>query len=310
MKLLSFAARAADSARRGGSDLVLSFARVLDADLLRSGGSAHASYVAAAKQWQSCSEALAMRLSPYHRAQMKIERRGFASPRLRRTIAVSELVRRDLIASFALDPATAVTVYNGVDLQRFQPAAGGALRYKLRRALRLPEDRPLVAFVGNGFARKGLRFLIEAWPEIDRAAHLVVAGTDQRMPQYRKLAERSGVSERIHFVGPQRQIEQLFAAVDAFALPALFEPFGNVVMEAMAAGLPVLCSEACGAAELLDSAMRQFVIQDPTDLSSLSKGMSELLRAKNDLQRLARKTAERFTWDFYGSNLLKLLTNL
>ncbi len=310
MRLWSFANNAAVAARRAGVDLVLSFARILDADILRSGGSAHSSYIAAARQWQSRSAALTMALSPYHRMQVIIERRGFASPRLKRSIAVSEMVRTDLIKSFALDPATVSTLYNGVDLERFRPDANGALRQEVRSELHLPEAAPIVAFVGNGFARKGLGFLIEAWREVEPAAHLVVAGSDRAMPRYRRLADRSGVGDRVHFLGPQPHIERLFAAVDAFALPSLFEPFGNVVMEAMAAGLPALCTKACGAAEAFDPSMRELIVSDPTDLGSLSRGVNELLRVRGDLRGLARETAERFTWDAYGANLLKLIADL
>ncbi len=310
LKLLAFAIRAAHMARDGGVEVVLSFARILDADILRSGGSAHSSYVAAARQWQSGPANVAMAVSPYHRVQMMIERRGFASRRLRRTIAVSDLVRKDLVAVFGLSPTTTVTLYNGVDRLRFQPAARENLRYIVRRELHLAEKTPMIAFAGNGFARKGLRFLIEAWPTIDCTAHLVVAGTDRALPRYRKLAERACVSDRVHFLGAQSQIERIFAAADGLVLPSLFEPFGNVVMEAMAAGLPVLCSKACGAAELLDPAMRELIIDDPTDLSALAAGLNRLLRVNGDLRSIARATAEKFTWDDYGANLLRLIASL
>lgn len=102
--LLWFARAAGAAARREGADLVLSFARIVDADILRSGGGAHSSYIRAARQWQSGPARLAMRLSPYHRVQMLVERRGFNSPRLRRAIAVSDLVRDDLVRTFALHP--------------------------------------------------------------------------------------------------------------------------------------------------------------------------------------------------------------
>ncbi len=310
LRLWNFATRAALSARRTGMDLVLSFARILDADILRSGGSAHSSYIAAARQWQGRAAALAMALSPYHRMQVMIERRGFASAQLKRSIAVSNLVRTDLITTFALDPARVATLYNGVDLERFRPEARGTLRSCVRRELRLPDRAPLVAFVGNGFARKGLGFLIEAWREVDQQAHLVVAGTDRAMLRYQRLAQRCGIHERVHFLGPQPHIERLFAAVDAFALPSLFEPFGNVVLEAMASGLPALCSRACGAAEVFAPVMRGLIVEDPTAPASLSRAINELLRVKDDLRNVARATAERFTWEAYGANLTKLIAGL
>jgi len=307
MRLLSFAARAAPAARRDDAGLVLSFARIVGADILRSGGSAHASYVAAARQWQSAGAAAAMRLSPYHHAQVCIERRGFSSAELKLAIAVSDRVRDDLIATFGLAPAKAVTLYNGADLARFRPASRAQIRAATRRELGLPDSAPVVAFVGNGFARKGLRFLIEAWPRVGAGAWLVVAGVDQALARYRRLADRLGVADRIRFIGAHGQIERLFAAADVCALPSLFEPFGNVVMEAMAAGLPVLCSRFCGAAEVIPAAMREFVVEDPTNIGELAARLEALLAARDDLGAIARAAAARFTWEDYGARLSRLL---
>jgi UDP-glucose:(heptosyl)LPS alpha-1,3-glucosyltransferase len=310
LALLTFAKSAAGVARRDGVDLVLSFARILDADILRSGGSAHSSYVRAARRWQGRAEAVAMRVSLYHRAQIAVERRGYASARLKKVIAVSDLVRRDLIETFRLDPAKVVTLYNGVDLDRFKPAADGVTHREMRRELGIPDGVRAAAFVGNGFARKGLRFLIEAWPALNSDAYLVVAGADRKAAAYQRLAARLGVGNRILFTGPQSRVERLFASMDAFALPSLFEPFGNVVIEAMAAGLPVLCSAACGAAEAVPVEMREFVVANPADVGDLSARMNALFKVGGALSTVARATAEQFTWERYGAELLALLAAL
>jgi len=306
-----FANVAGRAARREGADLVLSFARIVDADILRSGGAAHSSYVRAARRWQSGSAAAAMRLSPYHRVQIAIERRGYASAHLKKALAVSNLVRADLVATFALDPAAAVTIYNGVDLERFRPAADHALRALVRSELSIPAGAPAIAFVGNGFARKGLRFLIEAWPALDPAAWLVVAGTDRAAARYQQQAHRLGLGDRVRFLGAHARVDRLFAAVDALALPSLFEPFGNVLMEAMAAGLPVLASAACGAAETLPRELREFIVADPADVAELGARINALLAARGGrLGAIARATAEQFTWDRYGTELLGLIAAL
>ena len=77
LSLLRFAWTAAPAARRAGTDLVLSFARCVGADVIRSGGGAHASYLRAARKWRGALGATAMRLSPYHQAQMLVERQAF-----------------------------------------------------------------------------------------------------------------------------------------------------------------------------------------------------------------------------------------
>src|SRR5262245_43839104 len=83
LAFIRFAAAAAPLARRQGADLVMSFARVTGADVLRSGGSAHISYLRAIARWRGNASALRMRLAPYHRAQIIVERLGFTSPKLR-----------------------------------------------------------------------------------------------------------------------------------------------------------------------------------------------------------------------------------
>lgn len=307
--LWSFANHAGAVAREGGAEVVLSFARIVAADVLRSGGAAHSSYLRAARRWRGGAASL-MRLNPYHRVQVAIERRGFASHHLKKAIAVSDLVRTDLIETFALEPSKVLTLYNGVDLERFRPPTDRAVRAQVRRELEIPEAAPTAVFVGNGFARKGLGFLIEAWPALDTDAHLVVAGADRAIASYRRLARRLGVADRVHFVGPQGRIDRIFAAADALTLPSLFEPFGNVIMEAMASGLPVLCSSACGAAETLPQDFREFVVSDPANIGELTRRTKALLSVRGDLAAVARTTTEQFTWERYGRELLDLLERL
>ncbi len=308
--LLAFALAAPAAARRDGNDLVISFARTVGADVLRSGGSAHASYVAAARRWRGRISAAAMPLLPYHRAQMMIERMGFRSPRLKLAIAVSNLVRDDLIARFGLDGKRVVTLYNGVDLERFHPAESDARRCRLRADLGMPTHIPLVLFVGNGFGRKGLRFLIEALARLGSNARLVVIGADRADRAYRDLARRLKLAPRVHFVGARSDVENFFEAADAFAMPSLFEPFGNVVMEAMASGLPALTSAQSGVAELMPQAMERYVVPNPADVADMSVRLHEMLEAGADVRAKCREVAEEYSWDRHRDNLLGILRSV
>jgi UDP-glucose:(heptosyl)LPS alpha-1,3-glucosyltransferase len=305
--LLWFARAAAAAARREGADLVLSFARIVDADILRSGGGVHSSYVRAARQWQSRSARIAMRVSPYHRVQMLIERRGFASLRFKRAIAVSDLVRDDLARTFVLASAQAVTLYNGVDLDRFSPEPEVAARDEIRREFGVPDSRPAVIFIGNGFARKGLRFLLETWPAIGVAARLIVVGTDQAAASYERLVQRLGLEDRVKFLGRRTDVERLLRGADALALPSLFEPFGNVAMEAMASGLPVLTTALCGVAEIMPAALRAYIVNDPANRAELAARMNALVEAAPGLRAAARAAAEQFTWERHARELLAIL---
>lgn len=308
LRFLSFALRVSLVARREGAELVLSFARAANADIVRSGGSAHSSYICAARRWQSSTASAAMRLNPYHWAQIALERASFKSRYFRCGIAVSELVRQDLLKTFALAPSKVFTLYNGVDLKRFAPNRDKPLARKMRRDFGIPEDWRAVAFVGHGFARKGLGFLLDAWPQVNSRTCLVVAGTDRAAAAYRSRATQLGIGDRVIFLGARADIEHLFAAVDALALPSLFEPFGNVVMEAMAAGLPVLCSKLTGAAELIPRELREMLIDDPTDVGELAHCVNLLIRLGGDASKVTRAAAEQYTWEGYGTELLEIIS--
>jgi UDP-glucose:(heptosyl)LPS alpha-1,3-glucosyltransferase len=311
LSLLRFAYAAAPAARRAGNDLVISFARCVGADVMRSGGGAHVSYLRAARKWRGALGAYSMRLSPYHQVQMLIERRAFRHPGLRRTIAVSNLVRDDLIREFGLAPEETVTIYNGVDLDRFRPAGRDhSERASIRQKFVIPASARVVIFVGNGFARKGLGFLIEAWPLVAGGAFLLVVGADRATEKFVRLARELNVGARVVFAGPQPNVESLFHAADAFALPSLFEPFGNVAMEAMASGLPVMTSAFSGVAELIPASMRGFRVENPNDPGEIALRLGALFDAPANLGAEARAVAEKFTWDRYATELNGLIESL
>jgi len=309
-RLWRFAHLAPAIARADGADLIVSFARAIGADVIRSGGGAHVSYLEAARKWQSSSAAIAMRLSPYHRVQMAIERRAFASSRLRLVIAVSEVVRRDLIERFKLPPTKVATLYNGVDLERFRPPASEDTKRGIRHEFDIPDSVPLVMFVGNGFARKGLPFMLEAWPRLESSAHLLVVGNDNARADYERRVRALGLDRRVHFAGARNDVAGLFHAADVLALPSIFEPFGNVVLEAMASRLKVVTSAQAGVSEVLPPELARFTIRNPCDSIEIASRLDEIIDAPADLGRQARAAAGSYSWDRYGVNLIRLLEDV
>jgi UDP-glucose:(heptosyl)LPS alpha-1,3-glucosyltransferase len=310
LAFIRFAVAAAPLARRQGADLVMSFARVTSADVLRSGGSALISYLRAVARWRGGARALGMQLVPYHRAQIIIERRGFTSPKLRAALAVSELVRRDLLDQFRLPAAKVTTIYNGVDMQLFHPESDSAARNRIRAQSRIPADATLVLFVGNGFARKGLGFLIDAVAQLKSRPHLLVVGSDGAAPSFQRRTQRREIADRVIFAGAQPEVAEFFNAGDVLALPSLFEPFGNVALEAMACGRPALLSAQCGVAELLPDELRDYVVSNPSDSTEIAAKLERLLRNAPDLRPIARAAASQFTWEKHELELNRFIDSL
>ncbi len=150
--------------------------------------------------------------------------------------------------------------------------------------------------MGSGFERKGLGPLIEGLARLgDRRAGLVVAGKGDPAP-YQLRADALGLGSRIHWLGPRTDVERLYAMADAVALPARYEPFGNVHLEALASGLPVLTSRRTGGAEIVDHGQNGWVVGEP-DPAAVALGL-EALRALDPARArtAARKAAEPFTY--------------
>jgi UDP-glucose:(heptosyl)LPS alpha-1,3-glucosyltransferase len=307
LEVIGFGLLAARFARRDGADLIISFGRTIDSDLIRCEGGAHAAYLAAARQWEGRAASAARALSPYHRAQCRIEARGFTSPDLKMVLAISRMVADDLQRRFSIADSRMEVLYNGVDHERFAHASAAAMREDYRRRFGIDCAAPVALFVGNGFGRKGLGQLLQAWPAVNRRACLMVAGEDRAAPWYRRLAQRLGVADRVRFLGKRNDVADLMAAADVVALPSLFEAFGNVVLEAMAGGVPVLTSARCGAAEVLPPELQDFVVRNPLDSEEIACRLNALFAAPRELGAIARTAAARFSWREYGKRLLQVI---
>src|SRR5699024_8096346 len=175
----------------------------------------------------------------------------------------------------------------GVHIDRFAPddrrlAQGQAVRSELG----IGGQDTVFVFIGSGFERKGLACAIRALAKSATAAHLLVVGRDKKARTYQRLTRQSGIASRVHFVGPQEDVRPYLWAADALVHPALYEPFGLIVIEALAAGIPVLASDHTGAALSTVHDTQTGAIFDALDIDALATAMQRLIQ---------RTTAERQT---------------
>jgi UDP-glucose:(heptosyl)LPS alpha-1,3-glucosyltransferase len=293
-KLLSFAFLAPAVWRRVGADVVIGYGRTVGHDLFRASGGCHRQYLVDLAAEGGALEAGRQWMSPYEHAMLAIERRQYRPGSARVILAVSELARREILATYPrVPPATVAVLPYGVDVARFDPANRARHGAAIRRELGLSPEHPVVLTVGTGFRRKGVGVLLEIWKRAAPAgAALVVAGNDQHLAAWRRAAR--GIDAPVVFTGPRADVERLYAAADLFVLASVQEAFGMVVLEALAAGLPVVTSRMAGAAELLTGALARLVVDDPRDPTALAAAIARGLApdARADLGRAARAVAE------------------
>jgi UDP-glucose:(heptosyl)LPS alpha-1,3-glucosyltransferase len=200
-------------------------------------------------------------------------------------------------------------IHNGVDAVRFNPQRRHNEGKNLRKALGIPEDAKVVLFVGTGFRRKGLGRILRLWERQELpGVRLLVVGNDSRLARYRRRWNQNG---SVIFAGPQKQVENYYACADLLVLPAVQEAFGNVVLEAMASGLPVVASAEVGAMNDMSGPLSEGIVADPDDPVELKAKILTMLDHKRWplFACAARQRAEQFTWDKYFDRLERLLSD-
>jgi UDP-glucose:(heptosyl)LPS alpha-1,3-glucosyltransferase len=304
----SFARAARAAWRREGFDLVQSHERIPGCDVYRAGDGVHRRWLELRARAASAIERAGMALSPYHRYVCEAEREMFEHPRLRAVICNSRMVQDEVRRAFRIDAAKLHVIYNGVDLQYFQP--GSELRAPARTELGMGPRDTLFLFVGSGFARKGLEAAIEALRLTgNQALKLAIVGTDRE--QARFAAQGAQLGERVRFLGGRQDVRPLYAAADCLILPSRYDPFPNTVLESFAMGLPAIVSSRCGAAEVVERGVNGWVCE-PDDAPGLARLMQEADDAlrRGRLPAAARATAERLGLDAMAVRLAELYRRL
>ena len=171
-----------------------------------------------------------------------------------------------------------------LDLDRKPIADRDRERAKLRDELGVASSQLLMLFIGSGFKTKGLDRALLALARLPQSlsekTRLVVVGQDQPGP-YQRLAHKLGISSKVQFVGGRTDIPQLLAAGDLLVHPAYMENTGTILLEAIAAGLPVIATDVCGYAGHILKAQAGKVLPSPFDQHLLDQELASAL-ASND----------------------------
>jgi glycosyltransferase involved in cell wall biosynthesis len=208
-------------------------------------------------------------------------------------ICVSEAVRRYRIEEAGFDPNKLHLIENGIDLDRFWKTAP---REEMEARLGLPSGRRWAVIVGRLVPLKGHRFLIEALSLLAKDLHdlgLLIAGDGEEEAALQAKTEALGLSDRVVFLGLRRDIPDILGISEVLVLPSSREGLPIVLLEAMAASLPVVVTPVGGIPEVVvDGKTGFFVTQEPGSIASALRRLYENPALAKAMGSTARRLIE------------------
>jgi len=237
------------------------------------------------------------RLNPAHSVIIANEKLNYSPGNYKKIIAVSGNVKQDLMTFYGVPEKDISVIPLGVDTTEFTPENKLLYRNNVRQSYNISDDEFLILLVANELRRKGLSVLLKALANMrDIPFRLMVVGCASTLA-YAAQAQRLGIKDRVLFIRATADIKRYYACADAFVMPTQYEPFGLVIIEAMASGLPVIVSKCAGASSLLDEKQ---LIQNPLDVNEVA-GKIRCLAEDSGFRTAAAKNAlsmvQKLSWE-------------
>ena len=209
-----------------------------------------------------------------------------------RLIALTNGEKNDYMEMSVCSTEKLVTIHSGVDLQQFLNANGNGL--EKRRSLGLEQHEAVIGFVGWLLPIKGPDYLLKAmdyvWPEQPETT-LVMVGKGDLDVDLRAEALRKNVNGKVKFLGWREDINELMPVFDMLVLPSLNEGMGRVLVEAMAAGKPVVASRAGGIPDLVQDGQTGYLVP-PADEKALADAILKLLNDSDEAKLMGQRGKE------------------
>jgi UDP-glucose:(heptosyl)LPS alpha-1,3-glucosyltransferase len=308
LRQISFAYFSKMRIRPHDFDIVHSHDRIFRMDLFTMHGIPHKTWI---------REARGKRLSLFDRSVAWVEERALNRPVTPMILPVSNLVKDKLLRLYDIPESRIRVIHPGVAIERFSALDRDACRQEVLGRHGLSQGDIIALFVGMNFEIKRLALVLEAVAELvgrgDRNSGLkvLVVGKGKK-ERYLNMARKLGILERVIFAGVTREVEKYYLASDIFVMPSVFDTFGITVLEAMAAGLPVIITKKVGARDLINHGIQGFVLEENPSASDLCEKFSFLLEKENRIRmgEQAKQVALRYTWDTTADQVAEVYQGL
>lgn len=277
-RVISFVREVEGRLRSGVFDAIVGFNRMPGLDVYYAADVCHEAEVR--RRRLSC-----LRFTPRHRLYSRYERAVFDPKSSTEILVLAEQEMENYVRCYGTPASRFHLVPPGVSMDRRRPQDAGERREAKRRELGIEPDERVFLLVGSNFRIKGVARAIRALAALAESfrarAVLVIVGRDPPGP-WKRLARRLGVESRVRFLGLRDDVPDLMLAADILLHPALRENTGTVLLEALAAGLPVLATATCGYAPHVARANAgRIIASDPYSQDELDRALRSAIESED-----------------------------
>ncbi len=306
LRIFSFLRNSAHAVQQYDFDIIHGVGRTLAMNIFNPHGGVEKAYLkqdfcSITNRFYYVYKFLKRYLSLQHYVKVWIQRRQYVNDKVRKIIAISPMVKEDIVRYYGVPEEKIAVVFNCVDLGRFHPKNRTIFRKAKREDLGIDDSALLLLFAGNNYRLKGLEPLLHALIYLRRwfpnqAFHLLIVGRG-RIGRYMAMARKLGVSDFTLFLGSVKEMEQYYAASDIYVHPTFYDSCSLTVLEALASGLPVITSRFNGAADVIVSNKGGKILENPADVEELAESIAFYFDEdrRNAARGVARQWMEKYS---------------
>jgi UDP-glucose:(heptosyl)LPS alpha-1,3-glucosyltransferase len=248
-----------------------SLERVLCSDIYRAGDGVHKVFV------KKMNKSF---LNPLHPVYIFIEKRVFKNSK--KIIANSNMIKNEIIETYNIDQNKIEVIHNGIEISEKEKFED------LKKEFNLKNEKILL-FIGSGFERKGVKEALEIASNLQTNFKFFIVGKEKKIDEYREYAKHLGIDKKVFFTGARKDVNKFYSMADIFLFPTHYEPFSNVILEALNFECVVFTTKQNGASEILEN---EFIMETPDDYN-VSEKINFYLTNPNILENEKRKAKEK-----------------
>lgn len=270
-----------------------SLERISNPDIYRAGDGVHKVYLRNIKK---------SKINPLHSIFLYYEKKCFENSK--KIIVNSQLIKDQIKETYGVKEEKISLIYNGFDAENLNYADSFD---RISNEFLINKKEFIFLYVGSGFHRKGVKHFLKLLSQLDKIKFKAfIVGKEKNINFYKNLAKDYFIEDRVFFTGPRKEVGDFYMISDFFIFPTKYEPFGNVILEAMSYGNVIFTTKNNGAAEIISN---EFIMDTPND-NSIIEIINKIAKDRNLMSEIKFKniqTAKKYSVDRNAAETLKII---